>query len=110
MPGTTIGKVVSDIDNTVWKGKVFNAEKGELVNRILGHEFVKAELSKGQSWFDGKQSIIIDYKNTSLAAGFIRDEIREVKPGLYLGIAYARLPGNNRYPALFFALDSNKKH
>jgi hypothetical protein len=109
MPGSALGTGLSDFANTVWKGKVFDTHGG-LVNKILGQQIVKAEVSKGSSWLDGKQSTIIDYKNTSLVAGWIRDEIREVSPGLYLGVAYARLPGNGRYPALFFALDANKKH
>ncbi len=110
MPGTAIGKIFSDIDNKIWAGKVFDLKTGSLVNRILGQEIVKAELSRGPSWLDGKQSTIIDYKNTSLIAGFLRDEIREVRPGLYLGIAYARLPFNQSYPALYFALESKKTY
>lgn len=109
MPGTLLGKGLDHIADGVWAGKVFNMEKGGLINRILGLELVKAEVKRGPSWMDGKESIIVDYKNTSLVAGFLRDEIREVKPGLYLGVAYARAPFNNHFPALYFALDANKK-
>jgi len=106
MPGSLVGKVLSDLGDAVWGGKVFD-QHGGLLNRILGQHIIAAEVSRGQSWLDGKPSTIIDYKNTSLAAGWIRDEIREVNPGLYLGVAYARLPVGHA-PALFFALDNTK--
>jgi hypothetical protein len=34
---------------------------------------------------DGKETIIIDYSTTSFVAKKVRDEIREVEPGVYLG-------------------------
>ena len=37
------------------------------------------------SWMDGKETIVIDYSKTSFFAKKIRDEIREVEPGVYLG-------------------------
>jgi hypothetical protein len=73
-----------------WKGKVFNAASGELRNRILpiGLKAIIAKVYKGASWFDGKECIVLDYSETSLLAHWIRDEIRLVGPGLYLGIVY----------------------
>jgi hypothetical protein len=108
LPGTKAGELFSTIGDELWKGKVFE-QNGDLVNKILGHNFVHADVHKGTSWFDGKESIIIDYKGKSLATSWIRDEIREVKPGLYLGKMYARLPFGDRADVLFFALESNKK-
>ncbi len=108
LPGTEAGELISKLGNKVWTGKVFE-ENGQLVNKILGHKLVKADVLRGPSWSDGKESIIIDYKNKSLAAGWVRDEIREVQPGLYLGKMYARLPFHKHTDVLFFALESNKK-
>ena len=108
LPGTRAGDIISHIGDDIWKGKVFE-DGGELVNKILGHKFVHADVQKGNSWFDGKESIIIDYKGKSLATSWIRDEIREVKPGLYLGKMYARLPFGKHADVLFFALETNKK-
>ena len=34
---------------------------------------------------DDNETIVIDYSKTSLLARVIRDEIREVEPGVYLG-------------------------
>lgn len=64
-----------------------------------------AELYCGESLFDGRrESVIIDYANTDRIDGYveeidrlagrdglaIRDEIRMVRPGFYLGRAYAK--------------------
>jgi hypothetical protein len=43
---------------------------------------------KGPSWLDNKECIVLDYSETSLVAEWIRDEIREVAPHLYLGNVY----------------------
>jgi hypothetical protein len=40
------------------------------------------------SWLDNQPAIILDYSKTSLVARSVRDEIREVGPGTYLGIVY----------------------
>ena len=73
-----------------WKGKVFNREKGELKNKILpfGIKAVRAKVYKEASWFDGAETIVLDYSKTSFFARHVRDEIREVAPGLYLGLVY----------------------
>lgn len=37
---------------------------------------------------DGSECIDLDYSKTSFVARWIRDEIREVSPGLFLGIVF----------------------
>jgi len=96
--GTAIIKPGSDISDEIarlihfftWKGKVFDPETGTLKNKILplGHKAIIAKVYKGESWFDKKPCIVLDYSKTSLIAKWIRDEIREVAPGIYLGIVY----------------------
>ena len=78
------------MNHFTWKGKVFDPEKGELINRIgpMEHMLIVAKVYKDKSWFDGKECIVLDYSKTSLIAGWIRDEIREVSPGIYLGLVY----------------------
>jgi hypothetical protein len=73
-----------------WKGKVFNPEKGDLKNKItpLGIKAVRAKVYKDASWFDGAETVVLDYSKTSFLARHVRDEIREVGPGLYLGLVY----------------------
>jgi hypothetical protein len=73
-----------------WKGKVFNAEKGVLENRITPFDLkaIQAKVYRQDSWFDGKECIVLDYSHTSLVAHYVRDEIREVAPQLYLGLVF----------------------
>jgi hypothetical protein len=75
-----------------WQGKVFDLlppsrEAGILVNKITPFSltFIVAKVYRGESWMDGKETIVIDYGHTSFFARNIRDEIREVEPGVYLG-------------------------
>jgi len=90
-PGTSYTEKIAEIINHFsWQGKVFNAKKGLLKNRILvfGLEAIIARVYKGPSWLDGKECIVLDYSDTSLVAQRIRDEIRLIGPGLYLGKVY----------------------
>ena len=51
------------------------------------------------SWFDGQPAIILDYSKTSLIAHKVRDEIREVSPGTFLGIVYYGTPEDHQLRA-----------
>ncbi|HLZ08922.1 MAG TPA: hypothetical protein VKT80_10070 [Chloroflexota bacterium] len=74
----------------LWQGKVFDPERGELRNRItpFGILAFVAKVYTGPSWADAKPCTVLDYSKTSVIAHWIRDEIRPVAPGLYLGVAY----------------------
>ena len=90
-PGTNISDEIARFVNLfTWKGKVFDPKSGTLRNKILplGHRAIVAKVYKDKSWFDGKECIVLDYSKTSLLAKWIRDEIREVSPGIYLGLVY----------------------
>jgi len=90
-PGTRYSEPIAEIINHFgWQGKVFDAEKGLLKNKILmfGIEAIVARVYKGPSWMDGKECIVLDYSDTSLVAHWIRDEIRLIGPGFYLGKVY----------------------
>ena len=90
-PGTTYGADLATlINHFAWQGKVFDGKKGLLKNRILpfGFNAIIARIYKAPSWLDGKECIVLDYSDTSLVAQWIRDEIRQIGPGLYLGKVY----------------------
>jgi hypothetical protein len=90
-PGTSLeGTAEKLIHLIAWQGKVFDPEKGELRNEILpfGVNAVRAKVYKDTSWLDQKEAIILDYSKTSLIAHWLRDEIREVAPNIYLGLVY----------------------
>ena len=78
------------ISHFAWQGKVFDAPRKLLKNRIsvLGLEAIIAEVAVGESWLDNKPCIVLDYSKTSLVAHWIRDEIRLVAPKRYLGKVY----------------------
>jgi hypothetical protein len=73
-----------------WTGKVFDARRGELVNKITPLEIraIRARVYKAPSWFDDRAAIVLDYSQTSLLARRVRDEIRLVGPDTYLGQVY----------------------
>jgi hypothetical protein len=90
-PGTTYTlELATLINHFAWQGKTFDAAKGTLKNRILpfGLNAILARVYKGPSWLDGKECIVLDYSETSLVAHWIRDEIRQIGPGMYLGKVY----------------------
>jgi hypothetical protein len=90
-PGTAFSSDIASIINIfAWEGKTFDSAHGTLTNRIsaFGVNAIVAEVYKGPSWFDQKECIVLDYSKTSLVAKHVRDEIREVSPGVYLGLVY----------------------
>jgi hypothetical protein len=90
-PGTTFSPTLAQFINLfAWQGKVFDAKKGVLKNKILpfGLNAIIAKVYKGSSWLDGKECIVLDYSDTSFVAQWIRDEIRQIEPKLYLGKVY----------------------
>jgi hypothetical protein len=89
--GTVFSSEIAEIVNIfVWRGKTFNAENGTLTNRILpfGLNAIVANVYKDKSWYDQNECIVLDYSKTSFIAHWIRDEIRLIGPGLYLGKVY----------------------
>ena len=90
-PGTILSAETASLINIFgWQGKTFDAEHGTLTNRILafGLNAIVAQVYKDKSWFDNKECIVLDYSKTSLLAKHIRDEIRQIGPGMYLGIVF----------------------
>ena len=90
-PGTVFSpEIARFISLFAWQGKVFDAKKGVLRNKILPLDLsaIIAKVYKAESWLDGKECIVLDYSETSLVAHWIRDEIREIGPRMYLGKVY----------------------
>ena len=95
-----------------WQGKVIDLyppkyDTGVLVNKIspFGLNLIVAKIYRDASWMDGNETIVIDYSKTSLFARKIRDEIREIEPGLYLGKVWW---GKQRI--LDFALETHERN
>lgn len=94
--------VVAFVRLFAWRGKEFDAQGRTLRNIIspFAVSAIKADVYLDASRFDGNPCIVLDYSKTSSVARWIRDEIREVAPGLYVGLVYVR----SRRAPLHFAL------
>jgi hypothetical protein len=95
----------SALTGLVWRGKVLDAADQSLVNQWLGLRAIKARLYFGPSWLDGKPALIMDYCGTSHVWADVRDEVREVAPGLFLGAMFRRDPCGPKFQ-MFFALEA----
>lgn len=90
-PGTRIAKPLAWLVRIlIWQGKVLDRREGVLRNKVtpFGLRLVKARLSIASSWVDFGDCVLIDYSTTSFLARMVRDEIRQVGPGLYLGVVW----------------------
>jgi hypothetical protein len=106
-PGTPISPAIAECINIfAWKGKVFDADLKVLKNEILliGVRAIVADVYKGPSWFDTKECIVLDYSKTSIVAAHVRDEIRMIEPGFYLGLVFW-----DTKRLIHFCLDFRKK-
>ena len=99
-----------------WDGKSFNATSdstGDGINRI--------NLLAKLNWFpfktrveasviDGKDCIYLDYEQPGnpFFIAKIRDELREVAPGLFLGPAMWKTGNNSAELVLWFAIDTTR--
>jgi len=90
LPGSRIAGPASGVAGLVWQGKVFRADGCSAVNTFFGLRVIKADVSVGESWMDGGPALILDYSRTSRLYRRYRDEIRQVAPGLFLGLMYER--------------------
>ena len=83
-----------------WYDKEFDPVSKTLRSRIVpfGLNGIVARVYKAPSWLDGRDSIVVDYSDTSLLDDRIRDEIRQIQaPNLYLGRMYLRVPSSRLF-------------
>ncbi len=89
-----------------WRGKVVNARAARLKNIVtpLRIQAIEAAVYQQDSWYDGETCIVLDYSKTSFVARKVRDEIREIAPGVFLGLVFW-----GRRHVLDFALDFRQR-
>ncbi len=104
-PDGRFAGVHSRVTHALWHGKIFDPCTGTLVNQWAGFKAIKAQVSYGPSLLDGRPSIIMDYSETSHVWADVRDEVREVAPGVYLGRMYRLKHGCYEFQ-YFFALEA----
>ncbi len=66
---------------------------------------IRGQLYQGPSWLDGAPALVLDYSQTSRIYADNRDEIRQVAPGLFLGLMYDRTTAPPRL-SMYFALET----
>jgi hypothetical protein len=99
-------------DYFVWRGKSFaprDAERGEGINRVISD---RLRLYRFETFVDRSRAgefdaVQLDYDlpENPFFIRPIKDEIREISPGLYLGQAYLKLRSRTHL-VLYFALAS----
>jgi len=104
-PGTRRARMMSRGARIFWQGKVFENGQDTAVNRFFGVRIIRGQVYQGQSWLDGQPALILDYSRTSRIYADNRDEIRQVAPGLYLGLMYNRTTAPPELQ-MYFALDA----
>ena len=104
-PGSRTTAANARATRLIWQGKIFR-DDGTMINRVFGAgRAIPADVYAGESLLDGQPALILDYSRSRLWPE-VRDEVREVSPGLYLGIMYK---GKARpEQKMFFTLDSRK--
>ncbi len=94
----------SKVANFLWLGKHVCGD--DVVNQWRGIRMIRAEVSEGTSWLDGRPAHILDYQHTSWSWRDVRDEAREVAPGIYVGAMHLRRCPEARLK-VFFVLETS---
>ena len=83
-PGQKLSGLKNKATACVWRGKIFDPCCATMINQWRGLRAVRARVYEGESWLDGKPALILDYQGTSRVWNDVRDEIREVCPGVWV--------------------------
>src|SRR5438105_12274928 len=91
-----------------WQGKTFeheSATRGHGINRLFGERvnWFRFETSVGPSNAGDFDAVHLDYSHdhNPPVVRDVKDEVREVAPGLWLGLAYVRVDGVDRLGCFF---------
>lgn len=104
LPGTTLGRILGRSSTLVWRGKHFLPSQGVIKNMMSPRPFriFTGDLRVDASKIDGRPAIIVDYQEHHWRGTPLRDEIRQVGDGVYLGCGVN--PDGKQ--TVFFALSS----
>jgi hypothetical protein len=100
-PCTPLAHARTKVANRLWKGKHFCPDDATLINQWPGFRAIRADVYPGESWLDGQPAHILDYADKSFIWRDVRDEMRQVGPGLYVGAMYVRDCPTPRLKTLF---------
>jgi hypothetical protein len=78
--------------NLAWRGKHFGPDN-YFINRWIGNRsWLDSCYTVGPAWTDGRPALILEYPPQTPLFGNQHDEIREIAPGLYLGVIFEKGP------------------
>ncbi|MBY0527176.1 MAG: hypothetical protein K2R98_27520 [Gemmataceae bacterium] len=105
--GTKWAAPNAKVTGCLWKGKQFDACDAAILNKWCGGVLaVKARVYCAESWLDGKPAIVMDYRGVSKVIWKdVRDELRQVAPGIYLGVMFQEKCTGPKFK-MFFALET----
>jgi hypothetical protein len=106
-PGTRRNRPLARGTRLIWQGKIIDEGQTTAVNRFFGIRMIRGQLYQGPSWFDGAPTLVLDYSETSRIYARNRDEIRQVAPGVFLGLMYDRTTTPPRL-SMYFALETSE--
>jgi len=86
MPG-----VIKAVANDRWKGKIIEPD-GSFTNMWKKRTALHSCLKWGPSHLDGQPCVVCEYPRLTPLFGPMRDEYREIAPGVLLGRQYRRVP------------------
>ncbi len=113
-----VGRLLAGRSWFPWRGKSFSLlssspARGDGINRVFvdRNKWFRFETFVGKSRAGDFDAVQLDYdnKDNPFFIRAIKDEIREVRPGLYLGQAYI-VTGTTECLALYFALELPRLH
>jgi hypothetical protein len=91
LAGRPFPRVGVRVSGLVWKGKHFD-EAGRFINQWTGFRALSSQAVYGSSWYDGRPCLVLEYSEGTPVFGNMRDEVRELGPGLFLARVYQRSP------------------
>jgi len=110
-PLATLLRTLASSDRFPWRGKSFSPKadgRGEGINRVFSDRFTlfRFETFVGPSRAGAFDAVQLDYDNphNPFFIRAIKDEIRELRPGLYLGQAWLKTPSKESL-VLYFGLE-----
>ncbi|MGF1582571.1 MAG: hypothetical protein ACFCD0_24875 [Gemmataceae bacterium] len=98
-------EIETRIARSMWRGKHFDCCTGMAINQWPLRKALTSKFYYGCSMVDGRKTLFVDYTQTSFRWRNVKDEIREVAPGLLLGRYFVRTNGCWQQK-LFFAMET----
>ena len=87
-PGTPLSVPLAWFCRLFWRGKIFSASDDTALNRITVFDLAAIPMTTriDTSSVDGRPCLVIDYAPLGAIGRRIHDEVREIEPGVFLGI------------------------